>query len=546
MNIISEKFPVESPEYFNFAYDVIDKWAEYDRNKLAMIWANQKGEEKYYTFDDLSKLSNQAANLLLKHGIGTGDRVFIQLPRLVEWWIFSLALIKLGAIQCPSPTLLMPSDIKYRVNHGKFKMVITDCDNADKFDSVFDECPTLQLRLLVNGTREGWIDYQQEINRWPQLSLHEVNSYRKVKTKSKSPMLIIFTSGTSRHPKMVLHTHDYPLGHRITAELWHGLTFNDRHMSISDTGWGKNLWGNYFGQWIVGCCIVIFDARGKFNADDLLPVIERYRVTSLCAPPPVYRMMILNALSRFDFHDLHSCTAAGEPLHTETVRVWERGTGLTIREGYGQTETVCMIASFKDIKPKVGSMGKASIGWEIELHDEDGNKVAQGEDGRIALKIEPERPIGLFEGYFQSDDENEKAFVNGFYYTGDKAYQDEDGYYWFIGRSDDIIKSSGYRISPSEVEDVLTHHEAVHEVAVVGAPDPLRGARVKAYVVLNAGFQATETLVQDIQRHAKAESAPYKYPREIEFVKELPKTFSGKIKRDILRYHAETGIMKKA
>ncbi len=546
VNGLSSDFPVKAPEYFNFAYDVVDRWAAYDRNKLAMIWTNQAGEEKHYTFADLSKLSTQAANLLLKHGITAGDRVFIQLPRLPEWWIFSLALIRLGAIQCPSPTLLMPADIKYRVKAGKFKMVITDTDNAPKFDEIYDECPSLSVRLLVNGNREGWIDYQSEICKSPRLSPHEVNTAFKVKTKSIDPMMFIFTSGTSKHPKMVLHRHDYPLGHRITAELWHGLNATDRHMAISDTGWGKNLWGNYFGQWIAGACVVIYDTRGKFHAEELLPVIEKYGITSFCAPPTVYRMMILCDLSKFDFRELHSCTAAGEPLHTETVRIWKSGTGITIREGYGQTETVCMIATFKGVEPKPGSMGVASPGWDIELHDDDGNVVPQGEDGRVALRISGGRPLGLFEEYYQNKAENERYFVGDFYYTGDKAYQDEDGYYWYCGRSDDIIKSSGYRVSPSEVEDVLTQHPAVHEAAVVGAPDPLRGARIKAYIVLHSGYQPTETLVHELQKHVKTQTAPYKYPREIEFVESLPKTFSGKIKRDILRHHAETGEMRKA
>ncbi len=440
---LAGEFPVKSPEYFNFAYDVIDRWAEYDRNKLAMIWTNQHGDVKSYTFSDMAKLSNQAANLLLKNGISNGDRVFIQLPRLPEWWIFSLALQKIGAVQCPAPTLLMPADIKYRVNAGKFKMVITDTDNAAKFDEVFEECPTLSSRLLVNGSRPDWIDYQQEIRKSPKLSVHEVNTYLKVRTRSSDTMMFIFTSGTSKHPKMVKHRYDYALGHRITAELWHGLTATDRILTISDTGWGKNLWGNYFGQWIAGACVVVYDIRGKFNADELLPVIENFGVSCFCAPPTVYRMMILNDLSKFDFHELRSCTAAGEPLHTETVRIWHKGTGLYIREAYGQTETVCMIGNFKDIEPRPGSMGKAAPGWDIELHDDNGNVVPSGEEGRIALRLTEGRPVGLMESYYHNKEENERFFVNGFYYTGDKAYQDADGYYWYCGRSDDIIKSSG-------------------------------------------------------------------------------------------------------
>ena len=538
---LTHDFPVQAPEYFNFGYDIIDAWAVRDRNKLAMIWANQKGEEKRYTFHDLSKLSNQAANLLIKHGITPGDRVMLMLPRLPEWWIFSLALIKLGAVQCPSPTLLTPQDIQHRIRYGKFKMVITDAENAHKFDEIYDDCPTLSARLLVDGDRPNWISYRSEIS-GPNstLSRHEVKSSVKIRTRSDAPFLLMFTSGTSKYPKMVQHYGSYALGHRITAELWHGLTPNDLHMTISDTGWGKNLWGNYFGQWIIGACVLIFDFRGKFHADELLPVIEKYEVTSFCAPPTVYRMLTLNDLTRFDFSELKHCTTAGEPMQTETIRIWKESTGLTIREAYGQTETVCMIGNFRGCKVKPGSMGKPAPGWQIEIHDEDGKPLPAGEDGRIAVKLDP-APVGLFEKYLYNEPENKACFQNGFYYTGDRAYVDEDGYFWFVGRVDDIIKSSGYRIGPSEVEEVMSHHPSVYEVAVVGAPDPLRGMRVKAYVVLKPEFEATESLVRELQNYVKQETAPYKYPREIEFIKQMPKTFSGKIKRDILRRHAETG-----
>lgn len=536
-------FPVKAPEYYNFGYDVVDEWARRDRNKLAMIWANQRGEEKRFTFHDMSKLSNQAANLLIKLGITAGDRVFIMLPRLPEWWIFSLALIKLGAVQCPSPTLLTSQDIQHRIRYGKFKMVITDSENAHKFDEIYDDCPSLGIRLLVDGERPNWISYHAEIaGPNSTLSRHAVKSPVKIRTRSSAPMLLIFTSGTSKYPKMVMHNFAYPLGHQITAELWHNLKPNDLHMTVSDTGWGKNLWGNYFGQWIIGVCLFIYDIRGKFHADELLPLIEKYELTSFCAPPTVYRMMTLNDIGRYDFTELRECTTAGEPMQTETIRLWKESTGLTIREAYGQTETVCMIGTFRWVKPKPGSMGVPAPGWKVEIHDEEGKPVKQGEDGRIAVKIsDGDRPVGLFDKYLYNEPENKACFIGDFYYTGDRAYQDEDGYFWFVGRTDDIIKSSGYRIGPSEVEDVISHHPAVLEVAVVGAPDPLRGARVKAYIVLRPEFEATESLVREIQNFVKKETAPYKYPREIEFIRQMPKTFSGKIKRDVLRHHAETG-----
>ncbi|MDD3885401.1 MAG: AMP-binding protein [Victivallaceae bacterium] len=537
-------FPVIAPEYCNFAYDVVDKWAETDRNKLAMIWLDQEGHEKRYTFYDMSRLSNQAANLLLRLGISRGDRVFLMLPRLPEWWIFSLAMIKLGVVQCPSPTLLTPHDIKYRVRAGKFQMVITDTENAAKFDEIFDDCPSLHSRILVDGERPAWVSYRREISEpLTSPSRRAVKSAELIRTKSTDPMLFLFTSGTSKNPKMVQHNYAYALGHRITAQLWHGLGPNDLHMTISDTGWGKNLWGNFFGQWEVGSCLLIYDIRGKFHANELLPIIEKYDVTSFCAPPTIYRMLTLNDLSRFDFSELRHCTTAGEPIQTETIRLWREGTGIPLREAYGQTETVCMIGTFTGITPRPGSMGVAAPGWEIELHDENGDPVPEGEDGRIAVRISSGRPAGLFDCYVANEQENKSSFIGDFYYTGDRAHRDADGYFWFVGRSDDIIKSSGYRIGPSEVEDALVRHPAVFETGVVGSPDPLRGMRVKAYIVLKPGFEPTETLVREIQNFVKHETAPYKYPREIEFVHDLPKTFSGKIKHDALRRHAETGEM---
>jgi len=536
-----EKFHIDCPEYFNFATDVVDVWAERDRNKMAMIWVNQHGGEKKFTFHDFRRLSIQAANLLLKHGISKGDRVVMMLPRLPEWWIFSLALIRLGAVQCHVPTLLTPEDLKQRIRFGKFKMIIADTSNADKIDAICDDCPSLSDKVLVDGERKGWINYPVDILYPVKLSSTAVTRARRLATKATDPLLLVFTSGTSKTPKLVEHSCAYPLAHRITAELWHGLSSNDLHYTASDTGWAKNLWGNYFGQWIVGACVFIFDIRGKFDPDLVLPMLEKYSITSFCAPPTIFRMLVLNDLRKFDLSELKQCTSAGEPLHTETIRLWKEGTGITIREGYGQTETVCMICNPAGFEPHEGAMGKASPGWEIELHDEDGNPVPEGEDGRIAVKIKPERPLGLFNGYMFGKKDNEQCFIGDYYYTGDKARRDENGYFWFLGRSDDIIKSSGYRIGPLEVEEAMMQHDAVHEVAVVGAPDPMRGAKVKAYIVLHDGWEATESLVKELQQHCKRITAPYKYPREIEFVHSLPKTFSGKIKRDILRKYAETG-----
>ncbi len=533
-------FPVKSPEYFNFAYDIIDYWAKRDRNKLCMIWTNQFGDERRFTFFEMARLANQAANLLIKQGIRRGDRVFMMVPRLPEWWIFSLAMIRIGAVQCPSPSLLTPEDCQYRINIGKFKGIISSMDNTGKFDEIYDKCPTLQTRILVDGEKSGWVSYREEIRN--AISRDELHPAFRADTKSSDPMLIMFTSGTSSHPKMVLHTHDLGLGHRVTAQLWQGSTSNDLQLTISDTGWGKNLWGNYFGQWVAGACLLIYDIRGKFHPEELLPLLEKYEVTRFCAPPTIYRMLVLSDLSKYNLSQLVSCTAAGEPLHTETVKMWKAGTGITIREAYGQTETCCIIGNFIGEEPVPGSMGKPSPGWHVELHDEDGKPVPAGEDGRIAIKITPGfRPVGLFQEYVADDKANKEAFVGDFYYTGDKARMDENGNYWFIGRSDDIIKSSGYRIGPLEVEEVIMKHPAVVEVAVIGVSDPLRGTRVKAYIIPKDGIETSEALVKDIQEFAKKHTAPYKYPREVEFVHALPKTVSGKVKRDLLRRHSEQG-----
>jgi acetyl-CoA synthetase len=527
-------FAIEVPEYYNFAYDVVDQWAERDRNKLAMIWVDQKGHERKLTFRDFRNASNEAANIFLKYGIQRGDTVFIMLHRIPEWWIFVLALLKLGAVICPAPTLLTAQDILYRLKAGHFKMVITDEENAVKVDEVIDECPSLGVRCLVEGEREGWFNYQDELLYPAPVSRHTVSTAEKVETRSDEPMLIYFTSGTTSEPKMALHNYGYPLGHQVTARFWQDTRDNDLHFSVTDTGWAKCAWGKIFGQWIEGTCLFVYDIRGKFVATELLPLLEKYEVSIFCAPPTIYRMLVLADLKKFDLRQLRHCTSAGEPLNPETMRVWKEGTGLDIHEGYGQTETCCMIANFPGCRIKPGSMGRPSPGWHVELHDDQGQPIGLHEQGRIAVKLDP-RPAGLLVEYLNDEKANQKAFVNGFYYTGDKAYMDEDGYFWFVGRDDDVIKSSGYRISPFEVESALLTHPAIKEAAVVGAPDPIRGIIIKAYLVLKPHFEPSERLAVEIQKHVKEITAPYKYPRAVEFMEKLPKTHSGKIRRNVLR-----------
>jgi acetyl-CoA synthetase len=528
-------FRIDVPEYYNFGFDVIDRLGLADRNRLAMIWVNQEGKERTFTFRQLMNLSNSAANMLLKYGVKKGDRVIIMLPRVPEWWIFAIACIKLGAVFCPCPTMLTTKDLGYRINAAKIRMIVTDAENAPKVEEICSDCPTLSGRLVTDAHLPGWVSYIEETTYPAPVSRSLVKVAGMEKTKSTDPMVIYFTSGTTGEPKMVLHNHALPLGHVTTGAFWLDIRENDLHFTLADTGWAKSSWGKFFGPWICGACTLVYDIRGRFKPTELLPVLEQYEVTVFCAPPTVYRMLILADLEKFDLKELRHCVSAGEPLNPEVIRVWKEGTGLTIFEGYGQTELVLVIGTFPCMEPRAGSMGKPSPGWQIELQDEDGRPVPQGEVGRIAIRVRPDRPVGLFDGYLYDREATESVFVGDYYYTGDKAYQDKDGYFWFVGRDDDVIKSSGYRIGPFEVESALLEHPAVKEAAVVGSPDVIRGMIVKAYIVLKEGFQPSEQLAKDIQKFVKKHTAPYKYPRAIEFTDDLPKTISGKIKRNVLR-----------
>jgi len=534
-------FRIEVPEYYNFGFEVIDRHGLADRNRLAMIWVNQEGKEKTFTFRQMMNLSNSAANMLLKYGVKKGDRVIIMLPRVPEWWVFAIACIKLGAVFCPCPTMLTAKDLRYRINAAKIRMVVTDAENAPKLEEICCDCPTLAGRLVIDAHLPGWVSYIEETTYPAPVSRSLVKVAGMEKTKSTDPMVIYFTSGTTGEPKMVLHNHALPLGHVTTGAFWLDLRENDLHFTLADTGWAKSSWGKFFGPWLCGACMLVYDIRGRFKPTELLPVLEHYEVTVFCAPPTVSRMLILADLEKFDLKELRHCVSAGEPLNPEVIRVWKEGTGLTIYEGYGQTEAVLVIGTFPCIEPRAGSMGKPSPGWQIELQDEDGKPVPQGEVGRIAIRVKPDRPVGLFDGYLHDREANEEVFIGDYYYTGDKASMDKDGYYWFVGRDDDVIKSSGYRIGPFEVESALLEHPSVKEAAVVGSPDVIRGMIVKAYIVLKEGFQPSEQLAKDIQEFVKKHTAPYKYPRAIEFTEDLPKTISGKIRRNILRERELSG-----
>ena len=521
---------LDVPEFFNFGFDIVDKWAD-DRTKLALLSVDPSGENaQHHTFWDLKILSNKFANVLRGRGIKKGDRVFIMLPQVAEWYVAMLGLMKLGALPMPGTALLTPKDIEYRIQTGEAVMAITDDENAAKVEEAAGACPSLEHLLMMSGEKRGWVSYNQEMSGASPV-LEDVEP-----TRSDDPLLIYFTSGTVGYPKMVLHTQaSCAIGHIISAKYWHDLKDTDLIWTLSDTGWAKAAYGKLFGQWTLGAAVMQHDAHGRFDAPLTLRLLEQYGVTVFCAPPTAYRMMVLEDLSRYDLDGLRHCTGAGEPLNPEVMKQWEDSTGQVIYDGYGQTETVLLAGNFRCNEVRPGSMGKPAPGVTIGVVDEQGNEVPTGEEGQIAVKIKPERPVGLFQEYWRDAEAMERSFLDEWYLTGDKAYRDEDGYLWFVGRADDVIISAGYRIGPFEVESALIEHPAVAESAVVASPDPVRGEIVKAFVILAPDYVASDELVVSLQDHVRTTTAPYKYPRAVEFVTELPKTVSGKIRRVELR-----------
>ncbi len=523
-------FRLDVPQRFNFGFDVVDKWAE-DRTKLALVSVDPAGEHaERHTFWDLKTQSNRFANLLRSLGVAKGERAFLMLPRIPQWYVAALGMIKLGVVPMPATTLCTPKDVEYRVNRAEATVVITDLENASKIVEVAANCPSLKHLLLFGGARPGWISCEA--------AMQKASPYLDDPghTRSDDPLLIYFTSGTVGFPKMVLHTQaSYALAHLVTAKFWHDLKPTDLHWAISDTGWAKLAYGKLFGQWTVGATVLQHNARGRFDAALTLRMLEQYGVTSFCAPPTAYRMLVLEDLKKYDLRELRHCTSAGEPLNPEVMKVWQEGTGLTIYDGYGQTETVLLVANYRCLPVKPGSMGKPIPGFQVAILDDDGKELPPGQEGQIAVKVKPQRPVGLFREYWKDPEAMARSFQGDWYLTGDKAYRDEDGYFWFVGRADDVIKSAGYRIGPFEVESALLEHSAVAESAVVASPDPMRGHIVKAFVVLKPGYVPSDELVLSLQEHVRKTTAPYKYPRAIEFVSELPKTISGKIRRVELR-----------
>jgi acyl-coenzyme A synthetase/AMP-(fatty) acid ligase len=522
------EFRWEIPEFYNFAFDVVDRWGE-DTEKLAMLWVNEQGEERRLTFQDFTLRSNQVGNALRTLGICKGDRILIMSPRLPEWWEAVLGIMKIGAISMPGTTLLTSKDVGYRIQAAEAVAVITDEEGALKVEQVANECPTLRLKIVLGAERAGWVNYARAV-------ASAMSTLKPEPTRGDEPMMIYFTSGTVGYPKMVLHTHvSYPIGHIVTGKYWLDLKPTDLHWNLSDTGWAKAAYSNLFGPWIMGAAMFTFDGRGRFDARQTLELLERYPISTFCAPPTAYRLLVLENLRHYHLAALRHCIGAGEPLNPEVIDAWQRGTGQIIRDGYGQTETVILVANFPPLQVKPGSMGKPSPGLTIGVVDNDGREVPAGTEGDIAVKLTPMRPAGLFKEYWRNPEATSNCIRGEWYITGDRAIRDEDGYFWFVGRADDVIISAGYRIGPFEVESALIEHPSVAEAAVVASPDQIRGEIVKAFVILAPGHQPSEQLMQDLQEHVKRVTAPYKYPREIEFTTELPKTISGKIRRVELR-----------
>ena len=524
------------PENFNFAYDVMDAWAEEKPDGLALLWTNDQGEEIRTTFAELKEQSDQAASYLMSLGIGKNDPVMLILKRRYEWWVIMLALCKIGAIVIPATHMLTKKDIIYRNTRASVKAIICvdDAYVTSQIQLAMSESPTVKQYITVTDhgkpIPEGFRDWQSE---WKQAPKFVRPAFVN---ENDDTMLMYFTSGTSGEPKMVAHDYLYAMGHLTTGVFWHNLHEGSLHLTVADTGWGKAVWGKFYGQWFAGATVFVFDHE-KFNADTLLRQIEKYHVTSFCAPPTIYRFMIREDLSKYDLSALEYCCTAGEALNPAVFDKLKEKTGLTIMEGFGQTETTMTLGTFPWMTPKPGSMGIPNAQYHIDLLRADGTSCEDGEKGEIVIRVGDKKPIGLFKYYYRDEELTREAWHDGIYHTGDMAWRDEDGYYWFEGRIDDVIKSSGYRIGPFEVESALMTHPAVVECAITGVPDDIRGMVVKATVVLGKEWKdkAGDDLVKELQQHVKKVTAPYKYPRIVEFVDELPKTISGKIRRVEIR-----------
>ena len=529
-NGVLQSVEFKNTDSFNFGFDVVDAIAEKYPEKLAMIHLDKNKVERRFTFLDIKKQSARCANYFLSLGIKKGDKVMLVLKRHYQFWFAMIALHKIGAIAIPATYQLREHDFIYRFNAAGVSAIVctSDGDCAEIVDKVQGECPTLKLKVLVGGQREGWRDFDNEYG------LFKSSFRRTPDTPSgDEPALMFFSSGTTGNPKMVEHKHTYGLGHFLTARYWHNCEPDGLHFTISDTGWGKSLWGKLYGQWMCEGAVFVYDFE-RFQAHDLLPLFAQYQITTFCAPPTMLRMMIKEDLTKYDFSSVRHMTTAGEALNPEVAMQFKKATGLEIMEGFGQTETTLTVGNFRGTKVKLGSMGKPSPQYKVKIVDPDGVEVAPGETGEIVIDIRDGAPVGLFTEYYRDKEKTEEVMHDGFYHTGDTAWRDEDGYFFYVGRVDDIIKSSGYRIGPFEVESVIMELPYVLECGVSACPDPVRGQVVKASIVLTKGTEPTEELKKEIQNYVKAHTAPYKYPRVVVFRDELPKTISGKIRRNAL------------
>jgi len=526
-------FKIRIPENFNFAYDVVDELAAGNPNKTAMVWCDDNGNEAIFSFGQMKFFSDKAANFFRSTGIRKGDPVMLILKRHYEFWFCTLALNKIGAITIPATHLLSTKDIIYRNNAADIKMIVclSDPEVIQHIEESESQSPTLKHKVVVGGERPGWLNFKREMEKSPSDFVRPVMDEA---TSNHDIMLLYFTSGTTGMPKMVNHDFIYPLGHILTAKYWQNAGDNGLHFTVADTGWAKSAWGKLYGQWLSGSAVMTYD-YDKFIPKNLMEVIEKYKVTTFCAPPTIYRFLIKEDLKKFNLENLKYCVVAGEPLNPEVFKQFLDQTGISLMEGYGQTECTVAVATYPWMKPKPGSMGMPSPGYDIDIIDEEGNSCEAGNEGEIVIYTSRTKPVGMFKGYYRDDQLTSSVWSDGIYRTGDMAWRDEDGYFWFVGRADDVIKSSGYRIGPFEVESALMEHPAVLECAITAVPDPDRGQIVKATIDPSKNYHPSEELAKELQEHVKRVTAPYKYPRVVEFVTELPKTISGKIRRVQIR-----------
>ncbi len=520
----------KNEENFNFAYDIVDALAEREPEKLAMVHLSEDGAERRFTFKDMKRESARAANYFKSLGIKRGDRVMLVLKRHYQFWFSILGLHKLGAVVIPATNQLQEKDFTYRFEAGKVKAIVCTADGevSSAVDEAAEKVPSLTTKILVGGERKGWHNFDEEY------TMYSSHFSRTKETPCGSePMLMFFTSGTSGYPKLAAHNYKYPLGHFITAKYWHQVNPDGLHLTISDTGWAKSLWGKLYGQWLCEAAIFVYDFD-RFDAEKILPLFKKHNITTFCAPPTMYRMLIKQDLSRFDLSSIEHASIAGEALNPEVFRQFQKTTGLEIMEGFGQSESTLIIGNLTGYSHKIGSMGKPVPLYDVHLLDADGNEVATGENGEVCINISKGLPCGLSFGYEGNPEATAETWRDGWYHTGDLAWRDEDGFFWYVGRVDDVIKSSGYRIGPFEIENVIMELPYVLECGVSAAPDEVRGQVVKASIVLVKDFRGTEELKKEIQNYVKSRTAPYKYPRIVEFRESLPKTTSGKIIRKML------------